>query len=187
LFSVVKNFLPELLMGVRRTIIGVMGPGDEGGQLNEMAFVLGQLIARAGWILLTGGRRVGVMDAANRGAKTVPGSITVGVLPGDYRSDDVSDSVDIAIFTGMGDARNVVNVLSSDVVVACGAATPGTASEIALGLKSGRSVILLAPSEEAAAFFIKCGGGRVDIAQDPAQVITMIQAIGLKQGDPWKT
>jgi hypothetical protein len=162
-----------------------MGPGAEDAVLTEMAFVLGQLIARAGWILLTGGRRVGVMDAASRGAKTVPGSITVGVLPDDYRSADVSDSVDIAIFTGMGDARNVVNVLSSDVVVACGAGTPGTASEIALALKAGRPVILLAPSEEAAAFFVKCGGGRVDIAREPAQVITRIQAIGLEQGGPW--
>ena len=171
-------------MGLRRPIIGVMGPGADGGALTEMAFLLGQLIARSGWILLTGGRRLGVMDAASRGAKTVPGSITVGVLPDDYRSGDVSDSVDIAIFTGMGDARNVVNVLSSDVVVACGAATPGTASEIALALKVDRPVILLAPSEEAAAFFIKCGGGRVDIAQDPAQVITKIHALGLKQGDP---
>ena len=162
-----------------------MGPGADGAALTEMAFVLGQLIARSGWILLTGGRRLGVMDAASRGARTVPGSITVGVLPDDYRNGDVSDSVDIAIFTGMGDARNVVNVLSSDVVVACGAATPGTASEIALALKAGRPVILLAPSEEAAAFFVKCGGGRVDIAQDPAQVITKIHALGLKQGDPW--
>jgi uncharacterized protein (TIGR00725 family) len=43
----------------------------------------------------------------------------------------------------MGKARNVINVLSADVVVVCGGG-PGTASEAAHALNTGRPLILLA-------------------------------------------
>jgi len=96
-----------------------MGPGDKAttSDINR-AYHLGQLIADNGWVLLTGGRNVGVMDAASRGAKMV-GGLTIGILPSnDTRA--MSDAVDIAIVTDMGNARNSINVLSSDVVIACG-------------------------------------------------------------------
>ena len=44
--------------------------------------------------------------------------------------------------TGMGDARNLINVLSSDVVIACKGAL-GTLCEIVLALTHGKTVILL--------------------------------------------
>ena len=44
--------------------------------------------------------------------------------------------------TGMGNARNCINVLSSHVVVACRGGS-GTISEVALALKSNRPVILM--------------------------------------------
>src|SRR5687768_16962800 len=97
-------------MTARRPVIGVMGRGEQASASDErLAEELGERIAREHWILLTGGRSAGVMHAANRGAKRVPGSLTLGVLP--TRSGGVSPDVDVAIFTGMGDARNVVNVL----------------------------------------------------------------------------
>ena len=68
---------------MRRRIIGVMGPGDGGPALEREAFALGALIARERWVLLTGGRAAGVMDAASRGAKSVADSVTVGILPDD--------------------------------------------------------------------------------------------------------
>ena len=73
------------------------------------------------------------MDEVSKGAKDA-GGLVVGVIPTSDRS-GCSDAVDIAIVTGMGNARNNINVLSSDVVVACGMG-PGTASEVALALKS---------------------------------------------------
>ena len=42
----------------------------------------------------------------------------------------------------MGSGRNIINVLSSDVVVACPGGA-GTISEIALALKHGKTVICL--------------------------------------------
>ena len=44
----------------------------------------------------------------------------------------------------MGQARNVIKVLSADVVVVCGGGGPGTASEAAHALNDRRPLILLA-------------------------------------------
>ncbi len=125
---------------MRKTIIGVMGGGAAPRQVVDDAYRLGFLIAKAGWVLLNGGRAAGVMEASARGAHD-GGGLTVGVLPTPDHA-GMSAYVDIPILTGMGSARNVINVLSSDVVIACTGGA-GTLSEIALALKSQRPVILL--------------------------------------------
>jgi uncharacterized protein (TIGR00725 family) len=141
----------------RRPVIGVMGAGDDASEADmRLAEALGQVIAAERWIVLTGGRDAGVMQAASRGAKRVSGSLVIGVLPSDR--DPVSPDVDVAILTGLGNARNAINVLSSQVVVAVGIRGPGTASEAALALKAKRPLILLAPTREAEAFFRTLGG-----------------------------
>src|SRR5690606_41560979 len=61
--------------------------------------------------------------------------------PGRHK-DLASSYIDIPIVTGMGDGRNIINVLSSDIVVALPGRS-GTISEIALALKNGKKVILL--------------------------------------------
>ena len=129
-----------------------MGASECGPATLQAARDLGRLAAEAGWAVLTGGRPAGVMEAACAGAKTVPGSLTIGVLP-TGPDGPVNPHVDVAIFSGMGEARNAVNVLSSDVVVACGVEGPGTASEVALALRLARPTVLLAAAPEAAAFF----------------------------------
>lgn len=135
----------------RSPIVGVMGPGEQATDLDcQQAFELGRHIAQAGWIVLTGGRNSGVMDAVSRGAKSADG-LTVGILPSsDYQA--LSAAIDIPIVTGMGSGRNVINVLSSGVIVACGMGS-GTASEVALALKVGKPVILLNPHSASQQFF----------------------------------
>lgn len=130
-----------------------MGPGEK-ATANDLqnAYELGKLIAQQGWVLLTGGRNVGVMDAASQGAKSANG-LTIGILPGNSRN-GVSEAVDIVIITDMGNARNNINVLSSDVAIACGMGA-GTVSEIALALKSNKKVILLNDDAESQTFFKK--------------------------------
>ena len=125
---------------MRKTIIGVMGGGRVGGRELEAAHRLGGLIARQGWVLLNGGRAAGIMEASAKGARE-QGGLTIGILP-DAQPGRASEYIDIPILTGIGDARNYVNVLSSDVVVAC-PGRAGTLSEIALALKNGRRVVLL--------------------------------------------
>jgi uncharacterized protein (TIGR00725 family) len=121
-------------------IIGVMGGGTASSDAVAAAYELGRLIARQGWILLNGGRMAGIMDASAKGASD-QGGVTVGILP-DETDAQVSEHIHIPVLTGMGSARNVINVLTSHVVVACPGGT-GTISEIALALKYGKTVILL--------------------------------------------
>lgn len=129
-----------------QTIIGVMGPGNSAvpKDINQ-AVELGTLIAQSGWVLLTGGRNIGVMDAASKGARQA-GGLTVGVLPSENK-EGASEYLDIPICTGMGSARNNINILSSDVIVACGSGT-GTTSEIMLALKAEKPLVLLSPSQK---------------------------------------
>ncbi len=129
-----------------KTIIGVMGPGNDANEEEKnLANRLGKLIAGAGWVLLTGGRNVGVMEAASKGAQEA-GGLTIGILPSEDNR-NASKYLDIRIRTGMGSARNNINVLSSDVVVACGSGA-GTTSEIMLALKAGKPLVLLNPTPE---------------------------------------
>ncbi len=151
-----------------------MGPGNvSNGEIFETAFELGRLIALEGWVLLTGGRNSGVMDAANKGAKQA-GGLTVGILPR-TNTDEVSDAVDIRIFTDIGEARNNINVLSSRVVIACGIGA-GTASEIVLALKAEKKVILLHCSEEGVSFFKSLGKDNVVVASSAVEAIEIVRS-----------
>lgn len=123
-----------------RTVIGVMGGAVADPEVLANAQELGRLIALEGWVLLTGGRDAGVMAAASEGASEA-GGLVIGVLPGDS-PDGAAPHVHVAIPTGMGDARNAINVLASNVVMAMPGGA-GTISEIALALKKGRPVVLL--------------------------------------------
>jgi hypothetical protein len=124
----------------RRLIVGVMGGGSASAADCEAAYRLGRLIAEQGWVLLNGGRNAGIMAASARGAAE-QGGITVGILPDDHKA-PAAAGITIPIPTGMGSARNVINVLASDIVVACPGGA-GTVSEVALALKHGKTVILL--------------------------------------------
>ena len=166
-------------------MIGVMGAGEPSAGNLAAARELGRLVAERGWVLLTGGRPEGVMGAASAGAKGVPGSLTLGILPGAGGGE--GKDVDIAVFTGMGEARNMINVLSSDVIVACGVEGPGTVSEIALALRADKPVILLGASEPARALFQGIRGrSRLLQAGTPQQVVDLIEnELGIRP-DSWR-
>ena len=129
----------------------------------------GRLIASSGWVLLTGGRDSGVMAEASLGASEA-GGLVVGILPGDT-TDDAAPHIDIAIPTGMGDARNAINVLASHVVIALPGGA-GTASEIALALKCDRPVVLLG-FPLGAPFGQYYASGRLMDAATPAEAIAI--------------
>jgi uncharacterized protein (TIGR00725 family) len=82
------------------------------------------------------------MEAASRGAST-EGGLTVGILPGtDVRASPPNPYITLPLFTGLGQARNVVLVLSADAVIAIGGEW-GTLSEIAIAMKHGKPLVLL--------------------------------------------
>jgi uncharacterized protein (TIGR00725 family) len=155
-----------------RFVVGVMGPAKARKKDLDNARLVGELIARRGWVVLTGGRAVGVMDAACEGAKRVGGSLTIGILP--TSKDKISRHVDVPIITEMGSGRNNINVLTSDVVVACGLGGSGTVSEVALAVKAGKPVILVEASPAEQAFFRKLGKRLVAAAASPEEAIALI-------------
>jgi uncharacterized protein (TIGR00725 family) len=151
-------------------IVGVMGGGRVDSRDAEAAYRLGSLIAEQGWILLNGGRNAGIMASSAKGARE-NGGITIGILPDD-NPHGVSPFIQIPILTGMGNARNCINVLSSHVVVACPGGT-GTISEIALALKSSRPVILM-NFEIQALFERYLKAERLAVVKTPEEVIAKI-------------
>ncbi len=119
------------------TYVAVVGGGVPDADADELAAEVGGELARRGAVVVCGGLG-GVMEAACRGAKEAGGT-TVGILPGSDRS-AANEFVDVAIPTGLGEARNALVVRAADAVVAIGGEF-GTLSEIALALKAGKPVV----------------------------------------------
>ena len=124
----------------RSPVVGVMGGGEVPQEVAELACELGQALAREGWVVLSGGRNTGVMAAVSEGAARA-GGLVVGILP-DRDLSRASPHLTVPIRTGLGDGRNILNILSSDVVVALPGGA-GTLSEIALALKNRKPLLLL--------------------------------------------
>jgi uncharacterized protein (TIGR00725 family) len=163
---------------MRRTVIGVMGGTEATPRTEANARELGRLIAENGWLLLNGGRPTGVMGASAAGCREA-GGLSVGILF-DAEREAACEHLDIVIPTGMGAARNVVNVLASDVVVAC-QGQGGTLSEIALALRFERPVVLL-DFDPGAAFLDACGRGRWYLAATPDEAIVRIGELLAEMG-----
>ena len=157
-----------------------MGPGENATpEENELAYALGAAIAKQGWVVLTGGRSFGVMDAAMKGASDNNG-LTIGVLP---REDTkgASQHAQIKILTGLGSARNNINILTSHVIVVLGMAA-GTASEVGLALKANKKTIFLNQDDLTIEFFKKLGTYKVITTNTVKETIDQINDfISLKQ------
>lgn len=118
-----------------------MGPSECDAEVAALATAVGAGIAARGAVLLCGGRG-GVMAAAAAGARAA-GGLTIGILPGaSAEATPPGPDIEVAIFTGVGEARNWINVCASDAVIAVGGGW-GTLSEIALAVKAGRPMIAL--------------------------------------------
>ena len=120
-----------------RRHVGVIGASECDARLAGLAEEVGAAIARAGAVLVCGGMG-GVMAAACRGAKRAGGT-TVGILPGPDRS-GANAWVDVAIASGIGEARNLAIIRTSDALVAVGGSY-GTLSEIGFALRMGKKVV----------------------------------------------
>ena len=160
---------------MRRILIGVLGPGEGAGQ-KEMddATLIGELVAKAGWVVLTGGRSAGVMGAAAKGARAA-GGLTVGIVP---TADTLgaSPAVDVVLASGLGEARNAVIALSSNACVVCGM-NAGTASEVALAIRAKKPVVLLRADETTAKFFRSLDADVVRVAMSAGEAIEMLRGV----------
>ncbi len=119
--------------------ISIIGAGACGPDTAELARTMGRLTAEAGYAIVCGGLG-GVMREACAGAKEA-GGLTIGVVP-DTDRESANEFVDIPIATGLGIMRNALVVANGDIVLAI-SGEAGTLSEIAMALKTGKTVVAL--------------------------------------------
>ena len=118
--------------------VAVIGSGREH---EARAEEVGRLLAERGCTVVTGGLGE-VMAAAARGAKRAGGT-TIGILPGERRS-DANEWIEHAVVTAIGHARNLAVAASGDAVIAIGGSW-GTLAEVAFASRLGRAVVILEP------------------------------------------
>lgn len=137
-----------LLAGMRMKI-GVMGgaSGEFAKEHLDKAHRLGEAIAEAGCILITGGCP-GLPYAAACGARQA-GGFVIGISPGLSLDEHVdkygapTEFHDVLIYTGSGlMGREVVNIRSSDAVVIIGGRS-GTLGELAIAFDEGKLIGVL--------------------------------------------
>ncbi|WP_206779332.1 TIGR00725 family protein [Frankia sp. EI5c] len=146
--------------------IGVVGPGaaEATPARYELARQVGNLLARAGALVICGGLG-GVMEGVARGAHEA-GGLCVGIVPGHDRG-AANRYLSAVVCSGIGEKRNEMVVDSSDALVVIGG-NEGTVNEVLLAKKHG-----------VAAFGLDCapvvtGGRRLDavvIVDEPAQAV----------------
>lgn len=124
---------------MRRKQVTVIGRYDATEEQYALGMAIGQLLAELDVIAVTGGR-AGLMEAVARGCAEAGGT-SVGILPSENFEDGNGYNT-IVIPTGIGYARNSMNVLAADVVIAVGGAA-GTLSEIAFAWSYRRPIIAI--------------------------------------------
>lgn len=159
----------------RRPVASVIGSHGASDEAVAAAEALGTALVDAGFRIVCGGRG-GVMAAVCRGAHASAAyaeGTTVGILPGDDAA-AANAWVDVALPTGMGQARNLLVVLGGDVVVAVQGAA-GTLSEIALAWVHDKPLVAL----DVGGWASKVGGTRLDDRDRPpiARATTAAEAV----------
>ena len=173
-----------------RLKIGVMGGAGSDIERSylERATVLGEEIAKAGCIVITGACP-GLPLAAARGAKQNCGTV-IGISPAlsldehafKYQSPTLAH--DVLIFTGSGlMGREVVNIRSSDIVVIVGGSS-GTLGELAIAYDEGKLIGVLTGTggisdmvQEILAICKKKTGARVIYDSDPRGLVEQLLAV----------
>lgn len=159
-----------------KKIVGVMGPNNATESDLKNAFEIGKYLAEKGYVVLTGGVNLGVQNEALKGAKNANG-LTVGILPF-LDKERFSDYVDIPIISNMMSGRNYLNVLTSNLIIACGSDV-GTVSEIALSLvnENKKKVVIVGANKETNNLFKKLRETEVYIAKDYKECFEIIEKL----------
>ena len=158
--------------------IAVCGASEGTAELAGLAERTGALLAGAGARVVCGGHG-GVMEAVARGAAGAGGEV-IGILPGEELG-AANEFVTHPIATGVGHARNLAVVASSDAVIVLGGAW-GTLSELALARIVGRGVVLLrAPAGAAPA---SAAGEEISEAGSPEEAVELALRLAAKRTEP---
>lgn len=129
-------------------VIGPAGPEEYPKELRpddsvyEQAFRIGELLAKENCTVITGGKS-GVMSTAAKGAKTVPNSITVGVVKGKERF-TANEYIDVEVVSGaIADGLDEYQIITMcDGVILLGGGA-GTLEEITIAYRQEKPIVAL--------------------------------------------
>jgi uncharacterized protein (TIGR00725 family) len=185
---------------MRKPVVGVMGAstndaltGTEASRVGKLAEELGQAIAKADCLLITGAT-TGLPDLVAHAFRN-HGGFALGISPAENRKEHVTlyglpeDGADVIVYTGFGyKGRNVVNIRSSDIVLIFGGAT-GTLNEFTIAYDEGKIIGVLEGSGGVAdhirqiiEFCNKPTAGAVLFDREPTSLIQRCLEV-LKTGD----
>lgn len=127
----------------RKLKIGIIGPNKSAceKELYEFGYNLGKQISTENRLFFCGGAE-GFMEAVCKGVKSSTRTFeeqTLGILQGDD-PEGANSFIDIAIPTGIGIARNMIIINTSDILIAGGGGA-GTLSEIAFAWQKKKIVL----------------------------------------------
>lgn len=149
-----------------RVPVGVIGTRIPDDTQSLLAENLGRGLAQLGLNVICGGK-AGVMEAACRGVASVPGGLSIGLLP-DGEPEAANSFVTVPIATGIGVARNILLAQASCCLVAVGGGH-GTLSEIAFALQFGRPVLRVGNAPDV--------GGAIDCTDADAVIKGVVHAV----------
>jgi hypothetical protein len=136
-------------------IISIIGGSEINKKTKEDSILLGRLLAQNNYIVACGGLG-GTMEAVCRGAKKANG-LTIGIIPGENKR-MANKYVDIVIPVPFSHGRNMIVVLTGDIIVAIGGKA-GTLSEISFSWIYEKPIIALTSTSGWAA---KLANKRID-------------------------
>jgi uncharacterized protein (TIGR00725 family) len=126
---------------VHRLVVAVVGPSTCGDDEAALAQAVGREIAERGAALLCAGG-AGIAEKAAAGAQAA-GGLTLALLPGAGAAESPPNpSIELALFTGLGDASAAAIATAADGLVAIGGGF-GTLAQIGLFLRAKKPVVLL--------------------------------------------
>lgn len=159
-----------------KKIVGIMGATKAKEEDLINAYQIGKYCAENDYVTLTGGLKYGVMTEALKGAKE-NGGLTIGIMPTNDKN-EFSEYVDIPVVTTMKAGRNYIEVLTSDLIVACGMSA-GTSSEVSLAIKPGKKILLVGTDKETNDFYKKITNNQIFIAKNYKEAIIILKELNL--------
>lgn len=165
-------------------VVSVIGASTLSKEDAKKVIEIGRLLAKNHYVVSCGGLS-GAMEAVCKGAKKA-GGLTIGIIPHKHKI-AANQYVDIAIPVPFSQARNIIVVLSGDIVLAIGGKA-GTLSEIAFSWIYGKKVVSFTDIEGWAS---KLAGSQIDDrrpdkiyeANTPEEVIEKINLLFKEKND----
>ncbi|HPR41546.1 MAG TPA: TIGR00725 family protein [Candidatus Methanofastidiosa archaeon] len=121
--------------------VSVIGSSTENGEMYRLSHELGRELANKGHSVICGGKG-GIMEAVSKGVHEC-GGLVVGILPDDRRGCG-NRYLSAEIVTGIKEMRNLIVVLSGDVIVAF-PGSYGTVSEMSFAMRYNKKMVIVRP------------------------------------------